>query len=1624
MPQSIDERLEHARRELLDLTARNRLINTPLGRGRSTRLDVVDELSSEVYRILVEERHEMSFLPGLESSAEVEENVESDPEFDGTSTDQPAQDHQPFSQPEESNGAGGLADRHTDRALQTALLDEKLQTTLLRIRYDAKTLLEEQGVNSLYLAMGFLEWYESPSSDKPRHAPLILLPAEIDRRTVNARFRLRALDEELSTNLSLQAKLKVDFGVVLPDLGDAEELDPIEYMKKVEESIANQPRWRVHQNRMVLAFFSFAKFLMFRDLDTKFWPEGKGPLGHPLVRGLLGDEITFEPALIGDNEPLDQRLDTRSLRHVLDADGSQAAAIEEARQGRNLVIQGPPGTGKSQSIANIIATAIADRKTVLFVAEKLAALQVVKSRLDQIGLGDACLELHSHKSNRRAVLDDLRRTLALDRSGSGNVENLVTQLVQTRDRLNAYVGELHTLVEPFGRTPYEIMGRLCRLLTSGITCFETVIPGVSAWTLDILREKQSLLKEAAQHCRELGVPNSSVWRGVQRTRQVQESELPMLRQRFSSQIDELAKILEASTNLARCMSVAWTRENASYQSVQRLAQLGTKLLDVPDMDRVAFADPVWDARRLEIQRVIEQGRKSAACREALKSQIRSGAWSTDVAAVRAELAATGRSPWKWFSGRWRRASQRMSEILADPLPKSLQAQLDLLDSLIQGQVLFAELDDQAALGSVGRAAFGMMWKGSNSDWSKLAKIVEFEAECQPASLNKSFRQVVAKWTDQEATRTACQRLREVFKKSWESLRALVEKELEVDVPSAFDASKLIEVSFSDLNARLTEWRDVTPSLGRWIVFQRLLRRVREAGLGALVPQIQSGLIDDSSVDRLELMYCEAAMRQVLESRQSIAEFDGINQTGLTQEFRRLDLERIRLAREEVKAVHRAGIPLGGAHGGVGIILGEISKKRRHRTVRKLLSDAGHAVRAIKPVFMMSPISVAQFLEPGALSFDLLVIDEASQVRPVEALGAILRCKQVVVVGDNRQLPPTAFFDRTVSGEEDEAELEGTSAGDVESILDLCVARGLPQRMLRWHYRSRHHSLIAVSNREFYENRLFVVPSPERDGSTLGLEFRYIADGVYDSGRTRTNRAEARAVAEAMIEHARTTPGLSLGVGAFSVAQRDMILDELESLRRSHPETERFFSTNDGEPWFVKNLENIQGDERDVILISVGYGRDSQGSFAMNFGPLNPKGGERRLNVLISRAKSRCVVFCSFHSDEIDLRRTNSRGAEVLKSYLKYAETGSMDLARPSMRDHDSEFEAQVADLLRTQGFEVDAQVGIAGFFIDLAVIDPEMPGRYLLGIECDGASYHSSRWARDRDRLRQAVLERHGWQIHRIWSTDWFHAREEQFRKLIGILEGARTFARDRDRDSSEAATTFSPEQEAVSLSNSPSSDAIPFPDEGDEAILESGSMLESGKSQTVTPYEEASFEHPFMEREIHELAAEELAEIVGRIVQVEGPIHGIELARRVTSLWGLQRMGARIESAVRRAIDIAVQRRGLEELDGFYTTPAQKEFPVRSRETVGSSTLRKPEMLPPQELDAAIISFVAAHISASQEEITRAVARGLGFKSTGSQLRSRIESRIIFLISARVLVRDRDVLRLTEEYASPSAKG
>jgi very-short-patch-repair endonuclease len=431
--------------------------------------------------------------------------------------------------------------------------------------------------------------------------------------------------------------------------------------------------------------------------------------------------------------------------------------------------------------------------------------------------------------------------------------------------------------------------------------------------------------------------------------------------------------------------------------------------------------------------------------------------------------------------------------------------------------------------------------------------------------------------------------------------------------------------------------------------------------------------------------------------------------------------------------------------------------------------------------------------------------------------------------------------------------------------------------------------------------------------------------------------------------------------------RDVIRDRIDARRRDEPELETFFSLSRQNPFFVKNLESIQGDERDVIFISIGYGRDSDGRLSQNFGPINNDGGERRLNVLISRARERCEVFSSITADDIDIS-SRKAGVVALKHFLRYAEKGYLDVPQKAGKPFDSDFEESVAHFLTTRGYKAHAQVGMAGFYIDLGVLSPQNATRYLLGIECDGATYHSSRSARDRDRIRQEILESRGWQIHRIWSTDWFNRRSSEENRLVDALERAQRI---------RGTVTAEPRQEVASRPRS----TPPLKVNVDSA-------------RSSVPYREASFRVQ-SDAAPHEAPAQKVEEAVSGIVDIEGPIHEEEIARRLATVWGLDRAGSRIQEAARRALKALERRTVLRREGPFWCVSENRAVQIRDRTDARSMTLRKAEYLPPAEVVVVAEAVVKENVRVPMDELVVEITRRLGFQRTGPDLQNVILSVI-----------------------------
>ncbi|HJJ31717.1 MAG TPA: DUF3320 domain-containing protein, partial [Methanocorpusculum sp.] len=644
------------------------------------------------------------------------------------------------------------------------------------------------------------------------------------------------------------------------------------------------------------------------------------------------------------------------------------------------------------------------------------------------------------------------------------------------------------------------------------------------------------------------------------------------------------------------------------------------------------------------------------------------------------------------------------------------------------------------------------------------------------------------------------------KTAYEALISRLQIEKKADPPEFSELENTAEHWVSDIE-RLEAW-------SRFLTYITLAENTAAADSAQLT--LSGKLAADAIIPSFIVGYIDSLLNETYQTHPRLAQFAQTPHEQKIETFKSLDRKIIKENAKELTRTLSERMPelFAGAsrESEMGILAGEFNRKRGHMAIRTLMTKAGGLIQKIKPCFMMSPLSAAQYLDPRSVTFDIIIFDEASQVKPEDALGALMRGRQLVVMGDSRQLPPTSFFD-SVGGNEitDDDECSGAAEiTDMESLLHACK-QVYPVRRLTWHYRSRHESLIAVSNAEFYDGSLFVFPSPKHETDDLGLSFVHMKDAVYDRGNTGVNRTEAKAVAAAVIEYYRRFPDKTLGVATFSSRQQEVIRREVDLLLRDNSEVEKWMHSDNGEDFFVKNLETVQGDERDTILISIGYGFDEEHKLSRNFGPLNQAGGERRLNVLITRARERCVVFSNFRGYDLPITPDTPRGVAALASFLIYAETRNSTVLSDVEKDaaESDRFAETVARMLSDSGYTVARNVGCAGFRVDIAVSHPSDPGVFMAGIMCDGKNYWSAEDARDRDRLRTQILEGLGWKLIRIWAPEWFCAPNECEQKLLQKLEAAKTQVPAKEK-------TAVPKEDspAVSETKMPASSAEITPDE------------------------------------------------------------------------------------------------------------------------------------------------------------------------------------------------------------------
>lgn len=1806
MGDRLRNRIDIWKKLLLDFGKRNRLIN--FIEGKRSNIEITSPTYDRVFDLIVIREKELQFSYA--------QNVSVD-----------------------ANG-DEICDAVIKGDLETNKPFADLQKTLKVLRYRANTFLEEQGINTLYLAFGLLKWTEREDSDQILSSPLILVPVKLTIESLTSPYKLVRYEDEIVVNPTLLHKLENDFGIKLPEF-DGTQDDIIGYLNKLEHIISTK-RWKL-ERCVHLANFSFLKINMYKDLERN---EDKLS-SNPIIAAIAGEH---EPLHIPDGLTCfnhDNETAPINTFQVVDADSSQQDAILLSKRCVSFVLQGPPGTGKSQTITNIISEAMADGKKILFVSEKMAALQVVYNRLVNAGLGDFCFTLHNHKANKKEILRELANSISLDRKKvTDEAISQLYNLERKRECLNDYQQELHTPCSGLNKTIFEINGLLAKLsdLPELVFSFENVDKitihelndliyllrelsntigkrgekyGDNVWRhstvkfisnelrhdidsnisslLHILPNAEDIIEECRKKL-DLSIENSV--EGLDSLTRIlavaQQSPIIPEQWIFNADINQLLEdaliykeqseqinsaeeelqedyidqffcyngrqskqyisgIISLLLEKINCESGREIAENASrlhsdlsiilntadeiYRNVQDITDaLGfVKPTDLKQIKRiVSFTEMIavsseiipvdkwFDTTSLhEIKKSFPTERllheKLVDTRQTVLQTFDKEIFDLDYYPMLQRFRSDYSSSLRILKGSYRKDMHTLKAYLHDGAKLEYKDALLLLNLLKVIDDKTEEIEGKQQQYSV---SYGQYYDGLNTDWDTLLEamdlfekvvsvidffplklrnlykygvlpvdeITKFNDLCKPiclerlqdqinASLKLSFsdsssiehlinecksltglledfigqyeklkklqktpldyyrllidleklafvqsgRELCAKrnedllkqystyYTDEDTN--WCElidalKFAKLFKevisenglsknfvhkicvdiKSVEvcgtllsELKRIIE---EIGKPlqwfmSLFDGSEPFrKYSFADLKDRLISCRDKKYLLDDWVDYCNNKQKCVASGLLSCVTDFEAKNIDPNQLPEAFLKrFYRLWLDAVLPLFPSVLNFRKRIQDQTIYEFNKLDKAQLKIAQARVRERVVSRMPdfnaVTSTRDEIGILKRELNKQRRLMPLRKLFMEIPNLITSLRPCFMMSPLSVSVFLEAKSYDFDLVIFDEASQVHTEDAIGAIMRGRQVIIVGDTQQLPPTNFFATSLNDEEydmEDDEVKYSDAGSYDSILEEAVTV-LPERSLRWHYRSRHENLIAFSNIKVYNRSLITFPASIERAQDYGVEYFYVSNGVYDRGGKRINVIEAQKVADLVFEHLQKYPERSLGVVTFSEPQQNAIDAAIRYKRYQNTAFESYFAEDKEEPFFIKNLENVQGDERDTIIFSIGYAKDQHGMMYMNFGPLSRDGGYRRLNVAITRAKYNVKLVGSIVPTDINIEKTSAEGVKLLRAYIEYAQNGVTAIEKEvSCSDEvsfDSPFEESVFAFLQSKGYDVATQVGCSGFRIDMAVKHPVYSGRFVIGIECDGATYHSARTVRERDRLRQTVLEEMGWTIYRIWSTDWIKDPSSQKMKLVAAVETALGHASSLAYTDSEESS----EKIETTLNNL--------------TIEESADICdEPKKGYCFIEYQQAHISDY-----ISELNTED---IIGKVIEIEQPIHFEELCRRVAPLFGNQKATSKIRNEVTNTFKtylsdkIRVENEFimLHDFDNL-----QVRIPNRMEDYVRSIT-----HISDEEISLAMRTIVDHSIGIVAEDLFIETARVFGYKRMGENIVSALK--------------------------------
>lgn len=1372
------------------------------------------------------------------------------------------------------------------KRLVSYLDSEALAAAQKRLYRESRTALEENGANTLFLVLGLLKWYETELSERPRYAPLLLLPVRIVRKS-GEKYVIRLREEDVTFNTTLAEMLRQQYEISISGLdplpADEKGIDVRSVLTGVRAAIRKRRRWDVVEECM-LGLFSFSKFVMWNDVHSNSDKLQRNAVIRSLIEKRLVMDTPSQPI---DVRGYDQREQPQANAVPLPADSSQMEAILAAGEGRSFILYGPPGTGKSQTITNMIANALYQGKRVLFVAEKMAALQVVENRLRQIQINPFCLEMHSNKMTKGYLLQQLKKALEVTRiKEPQQFRELGRQLFEERKRIGEYVERLHQR-QSSGLSLYDYITRYEAVAAERIDPGEEYIDGITG---------EQLEKDAAD-------------------------------------IRSLDTVFAVSGHPATHPLRALTITDAP-STLER--QLRNPMETIAD-----HIGTVVDA----------VGRFNDSTRTPVEETVDGVRWLLDMADWQASIAK------RYGKGIFQLNHQRLRDDWTAACAKWV-----LPRALAKRKVL---------------QELRTYWAGAKG--SDVETLIE-KLDAFHGDLARHTTAAKLPFTPDEV----------------ESMRLLVSQLRVLEQLHCHPDN----YTLSFLSTHIGQWVEHLGSARNWTQWCLRKQALRERHLDNVIEHIwdhPEQTMAEVADGLTKGVYGSLASR-IIDKYDNLRLFNGMIFEQEIQKYRELVARFEVMTQKELYYKLASAIPSvqmeAAKSSELGILKRYIASGGRGASIRRIIDQIPTLLPRLCPCMLMSPMSVAQFIDLDQPPFDLVIFDEASQMPTSEAVGAIARGKSLVVVGDPKQMPPTSFFQMQQT---DDSQAEND---DMESILDDCITLSMPSHYLTWHYRSRHESLIAFSNGQYYDGKLFTFPSADDRLSRVNF---IPVDGTYDYGHSRCNRAEAEAISQEVIRRLQAyidnpaMPRRSIGIVSFSKVQQNLIEDMLTEKLSKNPKMEKIAYDGD-EPIFIKNLENVQGDERDVILFSVGYGPDKRGKVSMNFGPLNNQGGERRLNVAVSRARYEMLVFSTLDPDMIDLRRTQAAGVVGLKHFLEFAKTGSLAVnASALQRQSEAARRRSVVDAvaakLREKGYRVDTRVGRSAFKVDVAVVNPDDEQRYLCGIICDGTGYYSTKTVRDREICQPGMLRHLGWTILRVWTVDWIMDEKQAIRRLTESIERLRC----GKGNGAEALSRADKEEE-------------PAAEAPDAFVITADEVLSPEDALALVPYKQAGIDHQEWGGSIDKLLlhGRYAAMDVREIVRVEQPVRLNYLVRRMAQVWKLPRVTLRFTEWVRHAAkDLFIDYEGTTEPPTLWMADTRLNGWDKYRKANG----REIDEIPPVEIRNCIRFAVQQQAAIPHQELKRQVTHLFGYSRMGQKMEKVIEENIALMIARGQLRDDGGVL-------------